>query len=130
MYTVFTLYVYIIIYNNIIYIYVYVYEVVDRCSSSSWSAACVTMQGWRRTHEDAHILCDLASGTSQASGVFAVLDGHGGSQAAFGGAAILEEALKQLSVQGKTASEVQRVLQELKASGVERRVGLRSGKAI
>lgn len=63
------------------------------------------------------------------SGVFAVLDGaetqsraheasewlaagHGGNTAAFGGATILEEALKQLSIGGKSASEVTRVVQE------------------
>lgn len=87
--------------------------VVERCSSSSWSAAAVTMQGWRRTHEDAHILCHLESGGSQgSSGVFAVLDGHGGSSAACGGAALLEEALKQVTLSGKTPSEATRLLQE------------------
>ena len=87
--------------------------VVERCSSSSWSAAAVTMQGWRRTHEDAHILCHLESGGSQgSSGVFAVLDGHGGSSAASGGAALLEEALKQVPLTGKTPSEASRLLQE------------------
>jgi len=71
------------------------------------------MQGWRRTHEDAHILCHLESGGSQgSSGVFAVLDGHGGSSAASGGAALLEEALKQVPLTGKTPSEASRLLQE------------------
>ncbi|CAJ1437858.1 unnamed protein product [Effrenium voratum] len=86
--------------------------VVERSSSSCWSAAAVTMQGWRRTHEDAHILCNLESGGSQGSGVFAVLDGHGGSSAAFGGARFLEEQLRRVAERAPGASEASRLLQE------------------
>lgn len=70
--------------------------VVERCSSTSWSAATATMQGWRRTNEDAHILCAAAAADEKAdpnSGVFAVLDGHGGTVAALLGSKLLEERL-------------------------------------
>ncbi|CAK9045274.1 Protein phosphatase 1A (Protein phosphatase 2C isoform alpha) (PP2C-alpha) (Protein phosphatase IA) [Durusdinium trenchii] len=67
--------------------------VIEHCSSSSWSAAAVTMQG-----------------------VFAVLDGHGGSSAASGGARLLEEALKKVAfsgtLSGKSELEVQNILEE------------------
>ena len=41
-------------------------------------------------------------------GVFAVLDGHGGSSAAFDGARLLEEALKQVTLCGKPPGQVQK----------------------
>jgi serine/threonine protein phosphatase PrpC len=37
---------------------------------------CSSMQGWRRSQEDAHIACDLPDGTT----VFGVFDGHGGRE--------------------------------------------------
>eukprot|EP00913_Durusdinium_trenchii_P006497 g6107.t1 len=87
--------------------------VIEHCSSSSWSAAAVTMQGWRRTHEDAHLLCP---DEGSHGGVFAVLDGHGGSSAASGGARLLEEALKKVAfsgtLSGKSELEVQNILEE------------------
>jgi len=88
--------------------------VVERCSSPHWAAAAVTMQGWRRTHEDAHILCNLESGGSQgSSGVFAVLDGHGGNTAALEGSRLLEDQLKQVAARGvRTPSEASKLLQD------------------
>mmetsp|Transcript_60959 Transcript_60959/g.108325 ORF Transcript_60959/g.108325 Transcript_60959/m.108325 type:complete len:421 (-) Transcript_60959:162-1424(-) len=72
--------------------------VVERCRSPTWTAGAVTMQGWRRSHEDAHILCGLDTAGSTA-GVFAVLDGHGGQAAAAQGSALLEAALKKIAEQ-------------------------------
>eukprot|EP00439_Symbiodinium_sp_Y106_P032695 s1997_g3.t3 len=90
--------------------------VVERCSSPQWAAAAVTMQGWRRTHEDAHILCNLESGGSLGSaspGVFAVLDGHGGSSAALEGAKLLEDQLKSVATCGiRSPAEASRLLQD------------------
>lgn len=37
---------------------------------------CSSMQGWRRSQEDAHIVADLADGTT----IFGVFDGHGGRE--------------------------------------------------
>mmetsp|Transcript_1185 Transcript_1185/g.3857 ORF Transcript_1185/g.3857 Transcript_1185/m.3857 type:complete len:396 (+) Transcript_1185:89-1276(+) len=73
--------------------------VVERTSSKSWSASIVTMQGWRRTHEDAHIL-RCGQGGPEECGVFAVLDGHGGSVAAQEAAKMLEQRLLELAHRG------------------------------
>lgn len=62
------------------------------------------MQGWRKTHEDAHVVnCQI--GGSSPAGVFAVLDGHGGSYAAQVGAELLEERLVRLARQGVLAPD-------------------------
>eukprot|EP00931_Biecheleriopsis_adriatica_P088681 TRINITY_DN62951_c0_g1_i1.p1 TRINITY_DN62951_c0_g1~~TRINITY_DN62951_c0_g1_i1.p1 ORF type:complete len:426 (+),score=84.15 TRINITY_DN62951_c0_g1_i1:127-1404(+) len=90
--------------------------VVERCSSPHWAAAAVTMQGWRRTHEDAHILCSLqgATGSEGSPGVFAVLDGHGGQAAAAEGSSLLEERLKEVALVGTLApAEASRKLEEV-----------------
>mmetsp|Transcript_54971 Transcript_54971/g.98805 ORF Transcript_54971/g.98805 Transcript_54971/m.98805 type:complete len:408 (+) Transcript_54971:60-1283(+) len=82
--------------------------VVEQTTTSSWSASSVSMQGWRRTHEDTHIF-DCAAGGNQACGVFAVLDGHGGQTAANLSSGILQDLLVGLSRRGtlskKTAPE-------------------------
>lgn len=71
--------------------------VVERCKARCWTASAVTMQGWRKTHEDAHVFqCDVRSGSNEAA-VVAVLDGHGGSLAATEGAKLLEQRLVALS---------------------------------
>ncbi|CAE8609904.1 unnamed protein product [Polarella glacialis] len=71
--------------------------VVERCTCAHWASAVVTMQGWRRSHEDAHILSECSEGSS---GVFAVLDGHGGQTAAEEGAVLLKARLEQLVKRG------------------------------
>eukprot|EP00930_Biecheleria_cincta_P070184 TRINITY_DN57830_c0_g1_i1.p1 TRINITY_DN57830_c0_g1~~TRINITY_DN57830_c0_g1_i1.p1 ORF type:complete len:418 (+),score=79.60 TRINITY_DN57830_c0_g1_i1:86-1339(+) len=89
--------------------------VVERCNTPHWSAAVVTMQGWRRTHEDAHILCSVgaSSGSEGSCGVFAVLDGHGGQTAAAKGSALLQAKLKQVAQRGTlSVSEASRALEE------------------
>lgn len=73
--------------------------VVERSASKCWVASTVTMQGWRRTHEDAHILRGVADGLEE-SGVFAVLDGHGGDVAAHSVSSMLEERLVALAKRG------------------------------
>jgi serine/threonine protein phosphatase PrpC len=55
--------------------------VVEECTCESWSASSASMQGWRKTHEDAHIF-ECSCGGPEPSGVFVVLDGHGGKVAA------------------------------------------------
>jgi len=76
--------------------------VVERSASSSMTAATVTMQGWRKTHEDAHIICCSNGGAASAVasgedlGVFAVLDGHGGHVAAQVATSLLQERLVNL----------------------------------
>lgn len=83
--------------------------VVERTNSPSWGASIVTMQGWRRTHEDAHI---LRLGQEEC-GVFAVLDGHGGSLAAIESAKMLDERLLALAHRGPLeASVAERELRE------------------
>jgi len=73
--------------------------VIERSTGAGWTAAAVTMQGWRRTHEDAHILrCDVRGADDAA--VFAVLDGHGGHVAAHVSSAILEDRLTQFASRG------------------------------
>lgn len=74
--------------------------VVERAASESCTAAIVTMQGWRKTHEDAHIFKFMADG-AQDCGVFAILDGHGGSTAAHVGARLLQERFEQLVQKGE-----------------------------
>jgi len=82
--------------------------VVERSSAQCWSAATATMQGWRRTHEDAHVLQCAVGGPEEAA-VFAVLDGHGGSACATSGALELKERLSAIARRGtlgaKTAEE-------------------------
>jgi len=76
--------------------------VVERSTSRSMSAATVTMQGWRKTHEDAHILCCNSGGAAGAGageedfGVFAVLDGHGGHVAAQVATVLLQDRMMNL----------------------------------
>jgi len=73
--------------------------VIERSAGTGWTAAAVTMQGWRRTHEDAHILrCDVRG--AEEAAVFAVLDGHGGHVAAHVSAALLEDRLTQFASRG------------------------------
>lgn len=87
--------------------------VVERCNSPHWSAAVVTMQGWRRSHEDAHILCSVGSSSGSGGGVFAVLDGHGGQTAAAEGSVLLQAKLKQVAQRGTlSAAEVSRALED------------------
>lgn len=87
--------------------------VVDRATTECWTCASCTMQGWRRTHEDAHIFA-FSSGGVEDSGVFAVLDGHGGSAAAHQGAAILKEKLVDLARRGALPnSAAERELEEV-----------------
>mmetsp|Transcript_59017 Transcript_59017/g.116894 ORF Transcript_59017/g.116894 Transcript_59017/m.116894 type:complete len:428 (+) Transcript_59017:64-1347(+) len=73
--------------------------VVDRSAGAGWTASAVTMQGWRRTHEDAHILRCEVRGAEDAA-VFAVLDGHGGHVAAHVASTILEDRLTQFASRG------------------------------
>lgn len=73
--------------------------VVERASTPAWTASIATMQGWRRTHEDAHIFKACQTGNEE-SGAFAVLDGHGGSAAAIESAKMLEERLLALAERG------------------------------
>jgi serine/threonine protein phosphatase PrpC len=65
------------------------------------------MQGWRKTHEDAHIF-ECSCGGPEPSGVFVVLDGHGGKVAADHSRDILKELLVPLMQRGsldKTTAE-------------------------
>mmetsp|Transcript_16714 Transcript_16714/g.32266 ORF Transcript_16714/g.32266 Transcript_16714/m.32266 type:complete len:446 (-) Transcript_16714:4-1341(-) len=77
--------------------------VVDRTASRCMSVASVTMQGWRKTHEDSHILCCTSGGAASAAagdedvGVFAVLDGHGGHVAAQVATVLLQDRLVGLA---------------------------------
>jgi len=73
--------------------------VVERAASECLSAATVTMQGWRRTHEDADIF-ECSAGGQEESAVFAVLDGHGGNIAAATGSTLLQERLVSLAQKG------------------------------
>lgn len=89
--------------------------VVERCNTPHWSAAVVTMQGWRRSHEDAHIISSVgtSSGSEGPCGIFAVLDGHGGQTAAMEGSTLLQAKLKQVAQQGTiSALETSRALEE------------------
>lgn len=89
--------------------------VVERCNTPHWSAAVVTMQGWRRSHEDAHIVSSVgtSSGSEGSCGVFAVLDGHGGQNAAMEGSTLLQAKLTQVAQQGTiSALEASRALEE------------------
>ena len=45
-------------------------------TADGWQFGVSTMQGWRRTQEDAHIVHELANNTN----VFGVFDGHGGRE--------------------------------------------------
>mmetsp|Transcript_15814 Transcript_15814/g.43239 ORF Transcript_15814/g.43239 Transcript_15814/m.43239 type:complete len:441 (+) Transcript_15814:126-1448(+) len=72
--------------------------VIERARADTLDSACVTMQGWRRTHEDAHIVVSSVNGELAAgTGVFAVLDGHGGQRAAQVGAKLLREELVRIA---------------------------------
>ncbi|CAE8679007.1 unnamed protein product, partial [Polarella glacialis] len=85
--------------------------VVERCTCAHWASAVVTMQGWRRSHEDAHILSECSEGSS---GVFAVLDGHGGQTAAEEGAVLLKARLEQLVKRGVlNADDAARQMEDL-----------------
>lgn len=80
--------------------------VVEQCASNSWTASIATMQGWRRNHEDAHILWagDKSSSSRRfvgQPGVFGILDGHGGQAAAEHGSRLLEEHLAEMVVCGR-----------------------------
>uniref|UniRef100_A0A7R9ZXK1 PPM-type phosphatase domain-containing protein n=1 Tax=Pyrodinium bahamense TaxID=73915 RepID=A0A7R9ZXK1_9DINO len=79
--------------------------VVERAASEPWTASMATMQGWRRTHEDAHIF-QCAGGGAEDSGFFAVLDGHGGDLAARAAAGMLEEQLLPLARRGTLEASV------------------------
>jgi len=72
--------------------------VLERSGSRCMSAATVTMQGWRKTHEDAHIVsCNSgAAAGDEDVGIFAVLDGHGGHIAAQVGVVLLQSRLMDL----------------------------------
>lgn len=76
--------------------------VVDRARAKSWTSSASTMQGWRKTHEDAHIFnCGVdENGNSKDFACFAVLDGHGGQLAARRGAVLLGEKLDMLASKG------------------------------
>lgn len=80
-------------------------KVVERASGVSWSAAACTMQGYRRTHEDAHVLVCSGSG-GQHIGVFAVLDGHGGDKCARDGAVLLQERMCEIARRGTLSQAV------------------------
>eukprot|EP00969_Alexandrium_andersonii_P022507 985195-Alexandrium_andersonii.AAC.1 len=54
------------------------------------------MQGWRRHHEDIFLLKAHIEG-APGVGVFAVLDGHGGSQVVRAAAGQLEENLSDMA---------------------------------
>jgi len=98
--------------------------VIERSAGAGWTASAVTMQGWRRTHEDAHILRCEVRGAEDAA-VFAVLDGHGGHVAAHVASAILEDRLTQFASRGSldaatAESELQRIFIEVDAQLRER----------
>jgi len=78
---------------------------IDRCTTDSWSASSASMQGWRKTHEDAHVF-ECSCGGPEPSGVFFVLDGHGGSAAAHHSRAILQELLIPLARRGTLSRAV------------------------
>lgn len=87
--------------------------VVERSSTHFWTAATATMQGWRKTHEDEHILKDSSSGL-QNSAVFAVLDGHGGQACVHAARGLLEEQLVNFAAQGTVQAGV--AVKELQSS--------------
>jgi len=82
--------------------------VVERSSGPCLQSATASMQGWRKNHEDAHLMQ-----ASCGAGVFAVLDGHGGQACAHIGQGFLREQLVRFSQQGTVSQDVaQRVLVE------------------
>lgn len=86
--------------------------VVEKSVSESWAACAVSMQGWRKTHEDEHILQCASTGTEEC-GVFAVLDGHGGQTAASIGSVALKELLGQIAQhRGVANSDAEKELQD------------------
>jgi serine/threonine protein phosphatase PrpC len=82
--------------------------VVEERVSKTWSASAASMQGWRRTHEDAHLISSTREG-SQSSGIFAVFDGHGGKGAALKSREVFEELCVPLmdncALDSKTAQD-------------------------
>lgn len=75
-----------------------------------WSASSASMQGWRKTHEDAHIFQCSAAGNGEEGGeapvsIFAVLDGHGGQAAAGMAKDLLQQLLVGLARRGIFADE-------------------------
>eukprot|EP00927_Polykrikos_kofoidii_P076896 TRINITY_DN73909_c0_g1_i1.p1 TRINITY_DN73909_c0_g1~~TRINITY_DN73909_c0_g1_i1.p1 ORF type:complete len:425 (+),score=61.32 TRINITY_DN73909_c0_g1_i1:136-1410(+) len=69
--------------------------VVERTATVCISAAAASMQGWRLTMEDEHILeCSFGNQSSECHhALFAVLDGHAGPLASHLGTTILQEQL-------------------------------------
>mmetsp|Transcript_24007 Transcript_24007/g.52249 ORF Transcript_24007/g.52249 Transcript_24007/m.52249 type:complete len:431 (+) Transcript_24007:26-1318(+) len=73
-------------------------------------AGTCTVQGYRRTHEDAHVMVCRSSQSAGRYGVFAVLDGHGGREAANLGSKLLQEELCKFAAKGtvsKTEAEAE-----------------------
>lgn len=73
--------------------------VVEEQSCESWSASSASMQGWRKTHEDAHVF-ECSCGGPEPAGVFVVLDGHGGKDAAEQSRDLLKDLLVPLVQSG------------------------------
>lgn len=68
--------------------------VVERFAHADFlTAASASMQGWRRSHEDAHI---FRMDPSKDCGVFAILDGHGGDVCAHMASELLQHHLTRL----------------------------------
>mmetsp|Transcript_152292 Transcript_152292/g.283744 ORF Transcript_152292/g.283744 Transcript_152292/m.283744 type:complete len:519 (-) Transcript_152292:22-1578(-) len=61
---------------------------VQRRAGSTWRATLAEMQGWRKSHEDAHFCADAPT-----HAIFGVLDGHGGHEAARSAASHLPDVL-------------------------------------
>jgi len=79
--------------------------VVEQSVTESWAASSVSMQGWRRTHEDTHIF-ECAAGGNEDASVFAVLDGHGGRLAAEVSGRLLQERLLRIARLGTLKPEI------------------------
>eukprot|EP00397_Hematodinium_sp_SG-2012_P012934 GEMP01013119.1.p1 GENE.GEMP01013119.1~~GEMP01013119.1.p1 ORF type:complete len:409 (+),score=114.53 GEMP01013119.1:144-1370(+) len=57
--------------------------VVDRAGCAKLRCAVATMQGWRISHEDSHVMIQPpTSSSANAPFMFSVMDGHGGDEAA------------------------------------------------
>lgn len=80
-------------------------KVVERARAPGWVVSSASMQGWRRTHEDATIFQPAVPAAKAEAAIFAVLDGHGGDRAATSGSGMLREELEKLLASGTLDGE-------------------------